>query len=137
MKDVKYEELTIENAQSLIKTGLFSEIIFNADNKTISILEDEYKKIEKVFEEVEKSFRKVADAVCKVSKEIWNILKQIASNLDKELNRKMTKKKFIKLLQSEGIQRNTINEITKNNKEEYTYLRYYKELERLSKDKGE
>lgn len=36
------------------------------------------------------------------------------------LDKKITKKKFMKLLQSHGIQRNQINQIIKNNKEPYT-----------------
>ena len=49
-------------------------------------------------------------------------------------NKKITKRRFIKLLQSEGIQRNTINEIVKNNTKQYTYARYYEILIKFSKD---
>lgn len=48
-------------------------------------------------------------------------------------NKKLTKKKFIKLLISEGIDRNTINEIVKGNKEPYTYMRYYRTLLNLKR----
>ena len=40
----------------------------------------------------------------------------------------------MKLLQSEGIQRNAINEIVKNNIKPYTYARYYQILIKFSKD---
>lgn len=42
------------------------------------------------------------------------------------INKKITKKKFIKLLQSKGIQRNEINKMIQNNTEPYTMARFMK-----------
>lgn len=42
------------------------------------------------------------------------------------VNKKITKKKFIKLLQSKGIQRNEINKMIQNNTEPYTMARFMK-----------
>lgn len=73
----------------------------------------------------------VATAICNLGKQFCNAFNLIFENLNNKLNGKITKKRFIKLLQSKGIQRNTINEIIKNNKEEYTYARYLNTVENL------
>lgn len=44
------------------------------------------------------------------------------------MNKTMTKKRFRKLLQSEGIQRNEISKIVANNKDPYTYKRLYEAI---------
>ncbi len=134
MKKLKYEELTIENAENMIKTDCITEIICDGDNKTISISEEEYLELEKAFEKLKESLQLVIAAICEVSIKICETFNNVFTNLKNTLNMKITKKKFIKLLQSAGIQRNEINKIIKNNKEEYTYLRYYKILNKLSKD---
>ena len=71
-----------------------------------------------------------------IGKIMYNAFNTISKELKYLLNKKITKKRFIKLLQSQGIQRNTINEITKNNKRPYTYARYYEILNKFSKDEG-
>lgn len=134
MKKLKYEEFTIENAENMIKTGCITEIICDGDNKTISISEEEYLELEKVFEKLKESLQPVIEAICEVGKKICETFSNAFTDLKNTLNKKLTKKKFIKLLQSAGIQRNEINKIIKNNKEEYTYLRYYKILNKFSKD---
>ena len=134
MKKLKYEEFTIENAENMIKTGCINEIICDGDNKVISISEEEYLELEKVFEKLKESFQPVIEAICEVGKKICETFNNVFTDLKNTLNKKITKKKFIKLLQSAGIQRNEINKIIENNKEEYTYLRYYKILNKFSKD---
>lgn len=133
MKQNNYENVTIENIQNLYKTGYITEITFDADNKKIRIKEDEYLKIESVFNQLIESMKPVVDAIVEVGKKMINTFNSIFQNLNIYLNKKMTKKKFIKLLQSEGIQRNTINEIVKGNKEPYTYMRYYRTLQNLKR----
>lgn len=128
MKQINYENVTIADIQSLYKTGYITEITFDADNKKISIKEDEYLKIESVFNQLIESMKLVVNAIVEVGKKMVNTFNSIFQYLNIYLNKKMTKKKFIKLLQSEGIQRNTINEIVKGNKEPYTYARYYQIL---------
>lgn len=128
MKQINYEDITIEMVQALYKTNYITEIIFDADSKTANIKEDEYLVLEEALNKVVKSVQLMADAICEMVKKIFNACKSVFQNLDVILNKKITKKKFMKLLQSNGIQRNTINEIVKNNKEPYTYARYYQIL---------
>ena len=128
MKQVNYEDITIEMVQALHKTNYITEIIFDADSKTANIKEDEYLVLEEALNRVVKSVQLMADAICEMGKKIFNACQSVFQNLDVILNKKITKKKFMKLLQSNGIQRNTIDEIVKNNKEPYTYARYYQIL---------
>lgn len=130
MKQVNYEDITIEMVQALYKTNYITEIIFNADSKTVNIKEDEYLILEEALNKVVKSVQLMADAICEMGRKIYNAYKSVFENLDVILNKKITKKKFMKLLQSEGIQRNAINKIVKNNKEPYTYARYYQILKK-------
>lgn len=130
MKQINYEDVTIADIQTLYKTGYITEITFDADSKTISLKNDEYLAIKEVFDNLINAVQKVAEAVYEVGKKMAESLSLIFQNLS---NKKLTKKKFIKLLQSEGIQRNTINEIVKGNKEPYTYMRYYRTLQNLKR----
>jgi hypothetical protein len=61
----------------------------------------------------------------------------VAENLIKTskslMYKKISKKKFIKLLQSKGIQRNEINKIVANNKEPYTYKRFLETINKYKK----
>lgn len=125
MKTINYEQATIENIQALYKTGRISEIIFDGDNKKIGIKEDEYLVIEETFNQLINAAETVADAVCEVAKKMIETVSLIYKNM---CDKKITKKKFIKLLRSEGIDRYTIDEIVKDNKEPYTYIRYYEIL---------
>lgn len=52
--------------------------------------------------------------------------RNIVEALNPTLKKKLTKKKFCKLLQSHNIQRNEINKIIHNNKKAYTYGRLLK-----------
>lgn len=128
MKEIDYEKVTIENAQNLIKTGYVTEIICDADNKKIKIKEAEYIEIEKAFKKLEETVKVMVDVICELCKKMCDAFNSVFKNFNTILNKKITKKKFMKLLQSEGIQRNVINEIVKNNKEPYTYARYYQIL---------
>lgn len=130
MKQINYEDVTIADIQSLYNTGYITEINFDADSKTVSLKNDEYLAIKEVFDKLINAVQKVAEAVCEVGKKMAESLSLIFQNLS---NKKLTKKKFIKLLQSEGIQRNKINEIVKGNKEPYTYMRYYRTLQNLKR----
>lgn len=140
LKKCKYEDFTIENAEFLIKTNYITEIVCDGDNKTIGILEEEYQEAEKQFAKIyddkikplidslAAAFKTICEAVQPVINAVWNLSQQIA-------NKKISKKRFIKLLQSQGIQRNEIYQIVKNNKEPYTYFRYYNIVDNLSEDK--
>lgn len=130
MKQNNYEDVTISDIQTLYKTGYITEITFDADSKTISLKNDECLAIKEVFEKLGNAVQGIVDAICEVGKKIAESFSLIFQNFS---NKKLTKKKFIKLLQSEGIQRNTINEIVKGNKEPYTYMRYYRTLLNLKR----
>lgn len=137
MKKYKYEDITIEQAEKIVGTGYITELICDADNKTININEDEYLKVEEIIKEtinnvkrtLEPAINSLSDAfgtLAEVARSYAIALVGIAESFVNNLsNKKITKKKFIKLLQSQGIQRNEINKIIKNNKEPYTFYRYY------------
>ena len=128
MKKINYENVTIENIQNLYKTGYIKEIIFDADNKEIRLSESDLLVIENAINKLVESIKPLVESVYNFARKMANVFMEISYNLGSCLNRKITKKKFIKLLQSEGIQRNRITEIVKNNKEPYTYRKYYKTL---------
>ena len=69
----------------------------------------------------------LSDAI-KILTSALNTLASSISNIinDSVLNKKITKKKFKKLLQSKGIQRNEINRLLQDNKEQYTIARLIK-----------
>lgn len=137
MKKCRYENITIEQAERIIGTGYITELICDADNKTISINEEEYLKVEEIIKETINDVKKTLEPVINNLSDAFGTLAEtarsfatalvgIAESLVKNLsNKKITKKKFIKLLQSQGIQRNEINRIIRNNKETYTFYRYY------------
>ena len=137
MKSINYQDITIENIQNLVKTGYITEIILDGDNKVVNIKEDEFLQIEITIKQLGETIKPVIDAIVEIGKKMFGVFSGIVENLNKSLDKKITRKKFIKLLQSDGIQRNDINKIIKNNKEKYTYLRYYKIVKEISKDKGE
>lgn len=145
MKQYKYENITIEQAERIMGTGYINELICDADNKTIDINEEDFLKVEEAIKEtinnVKKAIEPAVDTFVKVFNELAETAQQVAitlielaENLIKNLsNKKMTKRKFMKLLQSNGIQRNEIQEIIKNNTKEYNYLRYYDTLDKFKK----
>ena len=122
MKEINYESMTIEDIYFLNKTGYMSEILFDADNKKVCIKKEEYLQLTSSINDLADSlincFKTMINSISEIEKNIFNNLKCV-------LNRKITKKKFIKLLQSHGIQRNEINRIVHNNVEPYTYMRLY------------
>ena len=148
MKQIDYKDITVGQIQCLNKSGYFSELIFDGDNLKVNLSEEEYieaeQKIRKIIDDimkpVVKSFEQMANAIAEISVDIFNITKEIVKNFYKIINpimnKKISKKKFIKLLQCEGIQRNEINKIVHGNKEEYTYLRYYAIFTKLKDNKS-
>lgn len=75
-------------------------------------------------------FREVA----KQFTEAWKNVYPVLSSVSKHYNKTMKKKRFMKLLQSYGIQRNEINKIVKNNKEPYTYRRLLETINLYKKE---
>lgn len=64
----------------------------------------------------------------------WDEVSKVLNPINASLDKKMKKKRFMKLLQSYGIQRNEIKKIVANNKTPYTYRRL---LETINLYKGE
>lgn len=129
MRKCEYKDVTLEKIEFLIKTGYITEIICDADNKTISVLEEEYLEAEKAIKEkITEIIKPVADAFCDAMKAISEAVQPVINavwELAKKINnKKISKKRFMKLLQSQGIQRREINKIVLNNTEPYTYIRY-------------
>ena len=73
--------------------------------------------------------KELLEKVCKVAEAIGNTIAKIITTMNeyiiKLFDRKISKKRFMKLLQSKGMQRNEINHIVKNNKDKYTVWRYF------------
>jgi hypothetical protein len=140
MKEISYKNITIGQVQCLNKSGYFSKIICDGDNLKVGLLEEEYieaeKKIKKLIDNIMKPvvevFEQIANTIAEISADIFDNTKKAVNNfIYTILDKKISKKKFIKLLQSEGIQRNEINKIVQGNKEKYTYLRYYNIVKNL------
>ena len=125
---INYGNITIKNIQDAIKTGYITEIVCNADSKTLNIKEAGNLRILEAFERLKNSIQPVINEVWKLSKSICEF---IYKNLPHLPNKTISKKRFMKLLQSEGIQRNTIDKIVKSNNKQYTYARYYEVLYKL------
>lgn len=140
MKEISYKNITIGQVQCLNKSGYFSKIICDGDNLKVGLLEEEYieaeKKIKKLIDDIMKTvvevFEQIANTIAEISADIFDNTKKAVNNfIYTILDKKISKKKFIKLLQSEGVQRNEINKIVQGNKEKYTYLRYYNIVKNL------
>lgn len=135
MKEISYKNITIGQVQCLNKSGYFSKIICDGDNLKVGLLEEE-KKIKKLIDDIMKPvvevFEQIANTIAEISADIFDNTKKAVNNfIYTILDKKISKKKFIKLLQSEGVQRNEINKIVQGNKEKYTYLRYYNIVKNL------
>lgn len=76
------------------------------------------------FKNLEIAFKACAEQMAQGFVKACKALVEVATAIN--LNKKLTKKKFCKLLQSRGIQRNEINKIIKDNKEPYTVGRLLK-----------
>lgn len=111
-----YKDITIEEAE-LIQKNIKCDIIYNADNQEIIF--------ENISEELLNAFDSIWKSVKAIVKEIVNAFNTIKEYIIKIFDKKISKKRFMKLLQSKGIQRNAINDIVKNNKDKYTMWRCY------------
>lgn len=130
MKQINYDSVKIIEIEQFKKLTNGADIICDADSKTIRI---EDNSLEEAFKKINNSIKLVTNAFEKFAKTITDAFKPIYKDLNHILNKKITKKRFMKLLQSKGIQRNAINEIVRNNKTEYTYGRYLQTINSFSK----
>lgn len=77
----------------------------------------------------------VQEFVIAFSKLIQPIIDGCINNIEYIANKnKITKKRFIKLLRSQGVHRDKINELIKNNKQPYTYTRFIETINLLKKE---
>ena len=121
---MKYSDMTIEEAE-FIQKHIQGEIICNGDNKEIIF--------NNIMEEFINNFKEgllnIFETVYKTAEVIKNTIEKIITTIKeyiiKIFDKKISKKRFMKLLQSEGMQRNEINHIVKNNKDKYTMWRYF------------
>lgn len=124
---MNYKDITIQEAEQITNI-LQCEIVCDADKKQIIL--------ENVLEEFVSNFRngllnafnkvlEVAKVITKTIAQVFNVIKEYVIKI---FNKKISKKKFIKLLQSEGLQRNYINKLIKNNKDKYTMWRYLQSI---------
>ena len=93
-------------------------------------------------EKINKGASLIVEGIAEIFNDICAGLNNAVSNFAKSISdisssinfdKKLTKKRFCKLLQSFGIQRNEINKIVANNKEPYTYRRLYLTLDKYKK----
>lgn len=143
MKSFNYEKISIENIQNIMKFGYITEVICDGDKQEIIISDEEYALMEKaiqqtikdVIEPVADALAKTFETIAQVAETVTKAIVELAESLTKNMNKKITKKRFIKLLRSAGMQQNEINQIIKNNTEKYTYLRYYNIISNFQKNK--
>lgn len=120
---MKYENVTIEEAEQ-ISNALQCDIVCDADKKQIifeNILED---CINNFRDGLLNAFNKLVEVFDVITKTIRQVFNSIKEYIIKLFDKKISKKRFIKLLQSKGLQRNNINKIIKNNKDKYTLWRF-------------
>ena len=126
-----------ENIEEAAKKENIIEIICDADSKTILIYNMELEKVGKIFQEISYNLTNVAKTIASAFCETWSRTKEIVESILPIIERKkLTKNKFKKLLQSQGLQRNQINQIIKNNNEPYTYKRYIDTLNNFKRWNG-
>ncbi len=71
-----------------------------------------------------------AESIQKMAEAVVEAFKNVSLTIKPLLDKKYTKKKFMKMLQSYEIQRNEINRIIANNKEPYTMSLLYKYIKK-------
>ena len=114
-----------------LKMKCEDEAIYSADGKKILLKE------EAIIRRIGEIMQPVIDVVIEAGKVAYNLAQSLANSLIKisqnMINKKITKKRFMKLLQAGGIQRNEINKIVENSNGKYTYARLYNIIEDYNK----
>lgn len=118
---IDYSKITLEQCYNC------SNIICDGDKQQVLLDNDIVKTINQLIERSIKAIMPILKAIVKAFNEYAEVFKKI---IKPKLYGKITKKRFIKLLQSEGIQRNEINKIIANNKEPYTYKNFLEVINR-------
>ena len=117
MKEVKYENFLISQAEFLVKAGYVTEIICDADSKTIKISEEELEaaaidvkeKTKRIVDPVADSIiefgKKAGEAFIEFANSVAEIIKPISEfvwNLSKSMANKKNKQKKIYEITSSG-----------------------------------
>ena len=113
---MNYKDITLEEAKEIYKkTGCI--LVCDADNMSINIEGELVNEIKELIDKLVNAVKPIIDRVVEVVKILGGYINNI-------FNKKIKKKRFIKLLQSRGIQRKQINTTIYDNKEKYTLFRY-------------
>ncbi len=120
---MNYKDITIEEAER-IYNKLQCDVVCDADKQEI-IFENYITEIVNNLKDVFNELIRIAGEVAKVAVQAFDNIKKYVIKI---LNKKISKKKFIKLLQSVGMQRNDINKLIKNNKDTYTIWKYLQSI---------
>lgn len=124
---MNYKDITIEEAERINK--IFQcEVVCDADKQEV-ILENILKEF---VDTMAYTFKIIVEAVNELVETVRQVFCYIKDYVIKLLNKRIGKKRFVKLLQSRGMQRNDINKLIKNNKEKYTMWRYLKTPPRVA-----
>lgn len=112
---MNYKDITIEEAETIYRqTGC----IFKCDADKLKVTIEG-----NLIESINKIFERLAETIEQVAKYIIVAFKNICEYIRNLFTKKISKKRFMKLLQSRGIQRNQINAIVYGNREKYTLFR--------------
>lgn len=123
---MKYKDITIEQVETLYSNNI--ETVCDADKQEIRFDDILTDIINNFRDGLLNAFNKVIETVKIVIKKVSQIFYGIKGYLIKLFNKKISKKKFIKLLQSYRVQRNDINKLIRNNKEQYTMQRVFESI---------
>lgn len=120
IREFDYNSITFQN----IADNEHLEFVCDGDRKRVvvvnyNLMDNFVKNLEKTIKPLVETFNNIA----KIFKTIWDSIEPKVSSIIEFGNTKITKKRFKKLLQSHGMQRNEINKIVANNKGPYTYKR--------------
>lgn len=120
---MKYSDMTIEEVETIQKY-IQCGVICNGDKQEIIFNHIMEEFINNFKEGLLNVFKEVYEVAKTIGNTIEKIITTIKEHIIKLLDKKISKKRFMKLLQSRGIQRNEINHIVENNKDEYTLWKY-------------
>lgn len=87
------------------------------------------KKFEKMQKGIGLLVEGISGTLADIAEQFSKACTELVESVNPILKKKLTKKKFCKLLQSHNIQRNEINLIVKDNRRQYTYRYLYEILE--------
>ena len=113
---MNYKDITVEEAEMIYRmTGC--TLICDADKSSTTIEGELMDNIKSIFKSIGEAIKQIAECIVKAFESICEYINAL-------FNKRIGKKRFMKLLQSKGIQRNQIKELVKDNKEKYTLFRY-------------